>query len=87
MNKIEEWIKEVKLITADVNCDPDDCCEPLIEAIRIIEHLMKAVEFYSKNTISKFTGETFKGVKIYWDDDGAFAKEAIEACENIIKEK
>ena len=48
---------------------------------------MKAVEFYSKNTTSKFTGETFKGVKIYWDDDGAFAKEAIEACENIIKEK
>lgn len=77
--KLEEWIKKEKAIFNGRY----DCYEAEIY-FRIIEHLMKAVEFYadSNNTVRECMSEFHQlcaNVEL-----SKIAKEAIEACEKEI---
>lgn len=76
MNKLEEWFKTEK----DIFKGRYDCHEAELY-FRIIEHLMNAVEYYKNNQIL-----LAKTIPENWGLSTA-ASQAIEACEQIIKEK
>jgi len=90
MNKIEEWVNGLDE-SMDIMPHVFDDKDNLKKCIKIIEHLMKAVEYYSQ--------DEKRMIRELWHRDSAIlhreyltfdtftAKEAIEACENIIKEE